>query len=42
MTYVHFELLFICVNKYTMREKIQRERESLETYLEAKRKDPLL
>ena len=36
MTYVHFELLLICVNKYSMREI--RYRESLETYLEAKRK----
>ena len=38
MTYVYFELLLICVNKYSMREIRYRERESLETYLEAKRK----
>ena len=36
MTYVHFELLLLIVNKYRMRDI--RYRESLETYLEAKRK----
>ena len=38
MTYVHFELLLICVNKYREIRYRERERESLETYLEAKRK----
>ena len=38
MTYIHFELLLIFVNKYRIRDQMQRERESLETYLEAKRK----
>ena len=44
MTYIHFELLLLFVNKYSMREiryrerERERERESLETYLEAKRK----
>ena len=38
MTYVHFELLLLFVNKYRMREIRYKERESLETYLEAKRK----
>ena len=40
MTYIHFELLLLFVNKYRMREirYRERERESLETYLEAKRK----
>ena len=28
MTYVHFELLLICVNKYSMRKIRYRERES--------------
>ena len=49
MTYVHFELLLICVNKYIMREirykegegEGKRERESRDLF-RGQKKDPLL
>ena len=44
MTYVHFELLLIFGNKYSMREirYTERERESLETIQRPKERSPVM
>ena len=41
MTYVHFELLLICVNKYREIRYRERERESRDLF-RGQKKDPLL